>query len=184
MDSTDSQYDAALGLLRSTSTWCKGAELLAALGDARAIIPLLQAYEQPAESPKVCLLRAMRNLGAARVADALAQESDPERRRMGLHLMELFSDDAHLAILERAVEDPNPEVKLQARRALRTQNQTEPWEATMIRLLQSSDQAVREDAISTLGSHRTPTALAALARHRDREPDPRLRSAIDLVAPA
>ncbi len=184
MRSIDSEYSAALKLLESSASWCKGAQILAELGDKRGIIPLLRAYERPAESAKICLLRAMRTLGATRIAPSLVQGTDPEQRRLGLHLMELFTDDAYLPLLERSVEDPNPVVKAQARRALRCQDQTPTWEATMVRLLESTDRDLREDAVSTLASHRSPTALAALARHREREVDPDLRRVIDGLVPA
>ena len=181
MSSGNSQYEAAIALLKSSSSWCKGAEILARLGDQRAVVPLLRAYERPVEADKVCLLRAMRALGAGRIVPRLVRSADPEQRRMGLHLMELYSDDAHLPLLVQSLEDPDPRNREQARRSLRTQDQTPAWEATMVQLLESTDRDLREDAVSTLVSHRTPTALAALARHRDREADRELRAAIDRV---
>ena len=183
MPGESSRYETALDLLRSPSSWCRGAEILAQLTDQRAIVPLLLAYERPAESGKACLLRAMRTLGASRVAPELARLPDPEQQRMGLHLMELFADDAHLPFLSEAVLSSNGSVKDQARKALRSQNQTAAWEAAMIRLLDSSDRDLREDAVSTLLSHRTPTAIEALTRHRPRESDPDLRRMIDAVRP-
>ena len=54
----------------------------------------------------------------------------------------------------------------------------------MVGLLESTDRDLREDAVSTLASHRSPTALAALARHREREVDPDLRRVIDGLVPA
>jgi HEAT repeat protein len=171
-------YEEALELLKYPATWCEGADILVEIGDRRALIPLVRAYETPVEASKVCLLDAMDALDAPHAALVLCVSEDPEERRMAVHLMELFSDVVFLPALEHALHDSSSEVRRQARRSLRCQPQTTAWEALMVRLLESEDEEIRVEAIHSLARRRTETVRRALADRLEREPLATLRDAL------
>jgi len=178
-----SDYDEALEQLKYPATWCEAAQTLAEIGDRRALIPLVRAYETPVEASKVCLLDAMDALDAAHTALVLCVSEDAEERRLGVHLMELFSNEVFLPALEHSMYDPSPEVRRQARRSLRCQPQTTAWEALMVRLLDVEDEEIRAQAIHSLARRRTETVRRALADRMQREPLETLRDALrDAVA--
>ena len=107
-------YEAAIERLRSHETWCEGAEALGKLGNRRAVVPIVLAYETPIEgASKQCLLRALELLAPEAVIAELfnhgVAQGDAEGRRAAVHLMELFAADAHLERLERAAADSGGE---------------------------------------------------------------------------
>jgi HEAT repeat protein len=168
-------FDAALEALRYPQSWCAGARLLARHGDVRALVPLMEAYERPVEADKVCLLDAMDALGAEAQAAALYRSDSAERRRLAVHLMELFPAEAHLPALERAVTEESPAVRRQALRSLRCQLQTPAWEAVMVGLLEADDGQARAQAIESLARRRSDRARQALQARLARETDGELR---------
>ncbi len=172
------QYDKALSLLGSPDTWCRGADDLARSGDAAMIVPLLRAYETRVEGGKLCLLDAMDVLGAKAASHPLYDGPGADDRRMALHLMGLFADDAHLPLLEASAGAADEAVRRQAIRSIATQVQTEAWEAAMIRLLSAEPLDARTQAVTSLGKRRTDTARAALPARLEVEPDPGLRQRI------
>ncbi|MSP59636.1 MAG: HEAT repeat domain-containing protein [Myxococcales bacterium] len=174
-------YDTAVSQLKSARTWCDGAKALAKLGDRRALAPLLAAFEVPMEgASKVCLLDALEALGAKEAArDLLARGTTAPERRIALRLMGLFPDPAHLAPLEPAAADPDPLLRRAALRAIDLQRQTPAWEALLIRLLDSTDEATRGFAIDGLARHMNPTREKALRERLAGEPLPSLRESIE-----
>jgi hypothetical protein len=124
-------------------TWCAAAEELARRGDRDALGPLLRAYEQPWEASKVCLLDAMAELGAQEAAAELIASPQSDERVMAARLMDLLPAEAHLDALERAVTDPVPAVRAQARIALEHQRRTAAWRAALERLAASPDESLR-----------------------------------------
>jgi HEAT repeat protein len=173
--------DAALEKLGYPETWCQGARALARLGDPAALVPLMQAYETPVETSKVCLLDAMDALGAETGSHAVYESDSAEQRRLAVHMMELFPAEAHLPILERAVVDESPAVREQARRSLRLQLQTPAWEAVMIRLLEADDVEARSQAIERLSRRKSDRARQALRARLASETDPGLREKLESV---
>lgn len=170
-------YESALSLLRSPHTWCRGAEALAQLDEARALLPLMRAYERRTERSKVCLLDAMDALGARRHARALLDAAaSPDERRLVIHLMELFPDEDHLAALEQAVTQGDAPLRYQAARTLVCQPQTESWERVMRGLLEAEDERVRAWAIEGLGYCRRASARNALRDRLAGEPSAELRA--------
>lgn len=157
-------FEEAVRELSAPSTWCKAAGALVSSGDRRALIPLLDAYESPVEGGKRCLLEAMEALGAQEAAGEL-YSGDPWQRTRALRLMELFGSDRQLPILERALSDPAEGVRSQARRSLLNQQRTGAWEATMIRLLDSTDPQTQRLALESLSSRNSVAAKAALQSH-------------------
>lgn len=174
-------WDEAIEDLRYPQTWCKGAQLLAELGDRRALIPLMRAFERPAEVSKVCLLDAMDALGAVVGAHELCNSASAQERRLGVHLMELFPAEDHMLLLEHAVDDRVPAVRRQALRALACQVQTPAWEAAMVRLLGAEGEETRAQAIQSLSRRRTDTARQALRLALEREPSATLRARLHEV---
>jgi HEAT repeat protein len=179
-------YATAVELLRSPQTWCEGAETLAQLGDAHALLPLMRAYEMRYEGSKVCLLEAMRALAAEQGAQQLFDAAASlDERRLAIHLMELFPDAQHLARLEQAVNTSDSALRYQAARSLVCQKQTEAWEQTMRRLLDDPDERLRSWAIEGLGYCRRDSARQALREHLLSEPSAALRQKLEklLAAP-
>jgi HEAT repeat protein len=162
----------ALALLDSPGTRCQGARALAERGDRAAFLPLLKAYERGAEGTGVCLLEAMRDLGPVDGVRELFA-GDAEARRLAVHLMELFPDDLHLRLLERALADPDAGVRRQALRSLRLQRRTDAWEALLVRLLASPQPNAATEAARLLAERGTPAARAALGEWAREERRPR-----------
>jgi hypothetical protein len=174
-----SEYDRAVKLLDSPDTWCKGAESLARIGDARALVPLVRAWWSRHEGGKTCLADAMEALGAEKRARALFESSDAEERDAGLELMSLFSSDDHLAPLEKAATShAEKEVRAASLRVLLGLKRTEAWEKTMIRLLDADDLAARTAAVEGLERRKGEAVKNALRARLARETDAALRKRI------
>jgi HEAT repeat protein len=171
-------YAEAVQQLASPRTWCDGAETLAQIGDSQALVPLLQAYEMRVEASRGCLLDALAALDPVSGALDLAASEDPETRRLGVHLMELFPDERYLPTLEQVLHQESGRLHRQALRSLITQYQTPDWEAVLIRLLDSGDDDVRAKVIESLARRRTDTAQQALRHHFPRETNPDLQDKI------
>lgn len=158
-------YAQAIRGLASRDSWCEAARALAASGDRRALVPLLEAYESPIEGGKRCLLEAMEQLDAGNAAHKLFVSDDPRQRVHALRLMELFGSDAHLPILVRALSDSADGVRSQARRTLTNQEWTAAWEAVMIKLLDGTDPDTLRMATECLKRRNSAAARAALQSH-------------------
>jgi len=143
-------YEDAVRELASPQTWCKAARALAARGDRRALLPLLDAYESPVEGGKRCLLEAMDELRASDAAADLYDRGDPRQRGQAVRLMELFPGDQHLPRLTRALSDSAEGVRIEARRAIVNQERTQSWKAAMTELLESPDAGIRRLAEESL----------------------------------
>ena len=118
-------------------------------------------------------------LGAETRAHALVNADSAERRRLAVHLMELFPAEGHLPFLERAVTDESPAVRKQARRALRCQLQTPGWEAILVRLLDADDIDARAQAIQSLSRRTSDLARGALQNRLANETDVTLRRKLE-----
>lgn len=162
-------YNEAIDLLRYPATRCQGAHILASIGDRNALVALMRAYEIPSEVSKVCLLDAMESLNVKLGVHELYERKDTDERRLAVHLTELFPDEEYLPLLERAISDFDSKVRRQARQALACQIQTASWEALMIRLLSSDDEATRAQAMQGLSRRNTDTARGALRAYAARE---------------
>ncbi len=176
---THMDYQTAINQLRYPEQWCQAAQALTVLGDRRALIPLLQAYETPTEISKLCLLDALEELNAGLAAPELLAHGNATERRWAMHLMELFPNPAYLPYIEQAVADTEPQVRQQARRTLAVQKQTPDWEALLIRLLSSGDRETQTQAFRSLSRRRTETAQTALKEHLRQEPDPDQRQVLE-----
>ena len=71
----ETDYTQAIRGLASPDSWCESARSLAAAGERRALIPLLEAYESPIEGGKRCLLEAMEQLDAGNVQHRHLQQA-------------------------------------------------------------------------------------------------------------
>lgn len=172
-----STYDEAIQMLQSPSSWARAAATLAQLGDRRAILPLLQAYELPAEGVnKLCLAEALRALASEDAVRLLAVSRHAAERRAAVRLMRLFAHESHLDRLERAVADRSLAVRSEARRAIAAQPQSPTWELAITRMLSASDEETRAQAIDCLGARRSATAIESLRAHGAREPSQALRT--------
>jgi len=173
-------YNEAVGLLASPKTWCTGANQLAALKDARALVPLMRAFESPVEAEKLCLADAMEALGGEVEARKLIASRDLDERRVALHLMILFSSDEQLPSLrDAALKDPDADLRTRALDALRQQHQTPKWEGIVGDLLGQPNTELRGWAIDRLAAHGGDSARAKLAAHLPHETVPELRARID-----
>jgi hypothetical protein len=173
------KYYQAVGLLASPKTWCTGARRLAALKDARALIPLMRAFESPAEAEKLCLANAMESLGGETEARKLLASSDAAERRVAIHLMTLFASDDQLPYLRDAAQnETDGELRTRALDALRQQHQTVKWDAVVGDLLDQPSAELRGWAIERLAAHGSDSARAKLSAHLPREAVPELRARI------
>jgi HEAT repeat protein len=172
-------YDSLLKQLKSSTTWCEAAQALAEMGDWRALAALVQAYEQPIEASRLCLLDAMEALDPKIGALKLYQRNQGDDRRLAFHLMELFGGDELLPYLEQGLSETDASLRCQARRALAFQRQTPIWEETMIRLLASPDPKNRAQAIDSLSRRKSLPARQALEARLTEEPDITLRNLIN-----
>lgn len=173
------KYDDAVRLLASPRTWCTGASQLAALKDPRGLVPLMRAFESPAEAEKLCLAEAMEALGGEVEARKLIASSDAGERRVAIHLMILFGSDGQLPHLrDAALNDPDAAVRTRALDALRQQHQTPVWERTVAELLGQPSAELRAWAIDRLAAHRSDSARASLSAHLPSETAPELRARI------
>jgi HEAT repeat protein len=173
----DTPVDEAIAKLSSPATWCDGAAELVKRGDPTALNALVKAYKAPHETSKLCLLDAMEALGAkSQAATVYAQDA-----RIGLDLMRLFPDDAHLPVLATAVESEDAQTRFIAIRALTTQLQDAAWISTCIPLLGSPRLDVRKAVVEVLGRRDEPEVLAALKAQSKVEPDAALKSQLELI---
>jgi hypothetical protein len=173
------KYEDAVGLLASPKTWCTGATQLAALHDTRALVPLMRAFESPAEAQKLCLADAMQALGGETEARRLIASADASERRVALHLMILFASDDQLPPLRDAVvRETDGELRRRALDALRQQHQTGKWDAVVGDLLGQPSAELRGWAIDRLAVRGSDTARAKLSGHLPRETVPELRARI------
>lgn len=177
-------FETAVERLSSPQTWCQGAEALARLGDPRALLPLVRAYETRYEGGRACLLEAMEVLEPEKNALKLFDGGTAAEQRLAVHLMEMFPDQRYLDRLEQAVESEEPGLRRQAARSLVCQRQTASWQQTMIRLLGHEDERVRWWVIEGLGTSRQESIREALEAHLAREADPTLRDKISSILAA
>lgn len=161
--------EESIKLLRSPSTWCKGAGQLAKNGIAEDILQLLAAYKIPMESSKVCLLEAMESLGAIDFAAQLFQRSDKEMKINGLYLMKLFRDERHIPSLLMALSLPDEEINNQALNSLFGQTRTTKWIDSMLTLLSHQKEEVRLAVVNQLARHKLPHVISALKAQMERE---------------
>lgn len=161
--------EKSVQLLRSSSTWCKGAGQLAKNGNAEDILQLLATYKTPAESSKLCLLDAMKDLGAIDFAGQIFLRSDKEMKINGLYLMKLFPDDRHLSHLSIALSDSDEQINKQALNALFAQIRTSKWIDTMLALLNHEKEETRLAVVNQLARHKLPHVISALKAQMGRE---------------
>jgi hypothetical protein len=177
LDQKPKKFRDAVALLGFPDTWCKGAAKLARLGDRDGLIPLLDAYDSRPEGSRVCLLDAMEALGGITAAHEMARGPGEETMYMGLRLMGLLFDDAHVAVLEpiAARPDVSDRIRAQALHAFATQRQTPEWVAAMIRLLAAVPAATRAQAVRSLAPRNTEDVRAALRARAAVETDPAVK---------
>ncbi|HEY5943835.1 MAG TPA: hypothetical protein VIV40_00010 [Kofleriaceae bacterium] len=174
------KYDEAVKLLGSPTSWCTGAKQLVALKDKRALVPLTQAYEKPAEADKLCLSEAMEALGGETEARKLIVSKDASERAVAIRLMILFSSDDQLAPLnEVALHDSDAALRAAAKSALAQQHQTKKWEELIAGYLASPDDAARGWAIDLLIKHNGKSSWQRLQDHSAHEKNADLKAKID-----
>jgi hypothetical protein len=150
------------------------------LKDARALVPLMHAYETPVEADKLCLADAMEALGGELEARTLITRKDADERAVALHLAILFSsDDQLVALREVALRDPEERLRVRALDALRQQHQTKKWEELVAGFLDLPDEKLRAWAIDRLVQHNSESTWQRVRDHQARETSADLRAKID-----
>lgn len=174
-------YADALALLRAKGTMCKGADALARLGNRAALAPLLDAHSSAEDAAsKQCVKQAMEALGARDESRTLAGSAAPGDRHIGVTLMGMFRDDAHLAVLGDLIEnDPESAVRSHAADVLWLQKRTGSWESIMLKALEHRDTAVRRTAAQALTGQYGPAVLAALKKRLTVEKDAGVRAKLE-----
>lgn len=133
----------ALEALHRPEDWDWAAAAVARSGDPDVLAALVAAYDQPVEGTRRPLLDAMEAAGGIEAAGELAGSEDASRRRLAARLAHLLPDPAHVPALERLVGDADPAVAAEARAALRVQRRDAGWRATVDRLADADDPALR-----------------------------------------
>jgi len=162
--------DSARAQLASPSTWCDAAAALASSRDPLALAALVDAYDLPVETSKLCLLEAMETLANDGALERL-HAGDPSR---ALRAAALVADARWLPLIEGSVAVPS--TRAQAGEALRLQRRDTAWEESCLRLLVHADPAVRLVAAEMLAGRKS-TAAAVEAR-RAVETDEAVRAAL------
>lgn len=168
-------FDEAVALLSQEGSMCRGAEALARLDDARAILPLGRAYRQRTESSKQCLIEAIVKVGRADRLVAAFETAAPADRATLLICGYLSPSEDLLPLAERSLTDENADVRWQARRMLSNWKVTPAWRATMCRALSSTDKEARAKALELLERIKGEDVDAALAAQAAREADAALK---------
>jgi len=173
------EFDDAVKLLSSPSTWCDGAARLAKLGDPDAIVPLAAAHNSGQEASTLCLVEAMEALGGAEHAGAFATSVEPEKRAAALDLVLLLGNDAHLTVIEEMVQDPLPSLRQRALKVAHQLKRTPAWRQTMFRLLASDDATVRAAIVDSLALDVRGDITTALRDRLAVETDPIIKAKIE-----
>lgn len=173
------EFDDAVKLLSSPSTWCDGAARLARLNDPAAIVPLSAALHTGAEASTLCLVEAMEALGGAGHAAAFATSVEPERRAAALDLVLFLGDDGHLGVIESLVADPLPSLRQKALKTVHQLKRTPAWRQTMFRLLASADAQVRSAVVDSLALDVRGDITTALRDRLAVEPDPAIKAKLE-----
>jgi hypothetical protein len=137
--------------LRDLDARPETAAAIAREGDPAVLPDLLAAYEEPVETGRSALLKAMSALGGAAEGRRLASSPHPGERRVAARLMSLLPEPENLAALEPLLTDADLEVAAAARKALRHQWRTPDWHATVERLTASGDPDLRATAEALRG---------------------------------
>lgn len=174
-------YEQAVKLLRSPETWCEGADALAKIGDRAALIPLLEAYWSLDElPPRDCLKQAMESLDPRSEATRLVASSSPDERHNGVVLMSMFPAEEHVALLAHVLEqESDPALRAQAANALLVQKPNAAWKASVIKMLDSDQLALREIAVIALRRQWGDPILTALKKRLASETDARMRRKLE-----
>ncbi|HEU5059589.1 MAG TPA: HEAT repeat domain-containing protein [Kofleriaceae bacterium] len=174
-------YTEAVALLRASDTTCRGADALARLGNKAALAPLLDAHSSAEDAAtKQCVKLAMEALGARQEARVLAGSPASGDRHLGVTLMGMFRDDAHLSVLAALIDgDADAAVRAHAIDVLWLQKRTGPWESTMLKALDHRDTAVRGTAAQALTGQYGAAVLAALRKRLTIEKEPSVRARLE-----
>lgn len=173
------EFDDAVKLLSSPSTWCDGAARLAKLGDPAAIVPLTAAVRSGHEASTLCLVDAMEALGGASHAASFASSVEPEQRGVALELVLLLGDDTQLGVVEALAADPLPSVRQKALKTVHQLKRTPAWRQTMFRLLASDDATVRMAVVDSLALDVRGDITTELRDRLVVEPDPAIKAKIE-----
>lgn len=173
------EFDDAVKLLSSPSTWCDGAARLAKLGDPDAIVALTAATHAGHEASHLCLVDAMTALGGADHAAAFAAAAEPERRQAALDLVLYLGDDRHLAVVESLAADPLPSLRARALKVGHQLKRTPAWRQTMFRLLEADDVTVRGAVVDSLALDVRGDITTTLRARLAVEPDAGVKAKIE-----
>jgi len=171
---------AAVKLLASPSTWCRGARQLAKLKDPEGLIPLERALHSGVEADHSCLIDAIMALKPERHLKSFLTAADVEHRLAGLSLAIVWGKDEHLPLVEKAIlSDPSPEVRTAALSTLRQSHRTKAWRAVNIRLLDVEDATVRGAIVDSIAVDPRDELADALRARLKKETDPDVKKQIE-----
>jgi hypothetical protein len=173
------EYDDAVKLLSSPTTWCDGAARLVKLGDVEAILPLAAALHAGHEASTLCIVDAMEALGGAGVAATFAASTEPERRRAALDLVLYLGGDAQLPVIESLAADALPSIRTHSVKVVHQMKRTPAWRQTMFKLLAADDVAVRGAVVDSLALDVRGEITGALRDRLAVEPDAGVKAKIE-----
>jgi hypothetical protein len=135
-----------LAALDYPEEWPAAAAALVQRGDRGALGALVEAYDSRAETSRLPLLEAMDALGGVEAAGELGASADANERWLAARLAHLLPGGAHLRMLSRLVQDPDPRTAREARSALRVQPRDASWRSEVERLALGDDPELRQAA--------------------------------------
>jgi HEAT repeat protein len=116
------------------------------------------------------------------VLEQLAEGGDPMLASKAVYLASVISGPGSARVVERAVQHPDPRVRVAAAGALRNLPE-EAAGAHVEGLLRDSDVGVRKVAISSAATFDSPALLDRVQRLAEQDPEPALRDRTRLSPP-
>lgn len=174
---TTTTLEDATARMQDPATWCSGARALERFPAEQSLPPLLMAYGRDG-GDKSCLRRSLARLSSRETAWKL-YDTGGMGRVNGLLLMQALPDDQHLPRIMQAILDQDPQVRLQARRALFAQNPTAAWDVVVLPLLDAEDQQLRGMTIESVARHPSDQRADALRARLPKERDAKLKDLLE-----
>lgn len=158
---------------------CEGAKILAKLGAAEGIDPLLGLIRSRDEAARECVRQALDQLDVAPVLLARWRGEDGDQRRLALEHAVALSHPGLMDLYEEAAKHSDAFIRRRAATGLRRQAEGTRSLALLETLLADGDADVRWWAIDTLSLSKSEAAKRLLRARFDEEQDANLRALID-----
>lgn len=166
-------FSCALAVLqdprRAEAERARAATLLGDVGDTEAVLPLAVEYGDADGSLKTALAYALGRLNAIDVLGQKLAYGDARSRARAAEVLALFADEAATRVLVTALEDADPDVRINAAYALAEHADPLSRVGLARRLVEDANPSVRGAAAQALGEIPGVEARRALERAARKE---------------